>query len=492
MSLNNLPPAPVASIFFRKHILFNQSSDCPVAMTASNLTQSGDEDEAEEVRVNFILESSVKDRSLEVPSEPIAIPSQIRRKGLSAVINHLLGRKVENESDEEDDDDEMLDAMPFDFLIKGKLLRTGVETAARRYGLSLEESIEIRYFPAQKAPEGGGEGEPLPDWVSGIELFNENRIVATVSYDGNLRLHQRKNGSEQALETIISNNVHTGPIKCLSASPDGDDESSVIIATGSLDQTLMTHKYNVKTQTLAGHARYINGHKSAISCVSTRINNLLSGDSNGGICLWNTKAPSGSETGSLHEAPNKKRKAENSQIESYTITPDVVIPFGHTSQISGITWHGEDRAITGSWDHSVKVWDLESQDCLLTLNGSRVISCLDLSTKSPVVATGHPDSTIRLWDIRTEENAEGSIVTDSTLKPSHKAWISAVKWSPKNPYVLASASHDGTLKIWDIRSSLPLHTVRTHSKEEKSLCLAFGDDTIYTGGTDCIIKQYLC
>ena len=65
-----------------------------------------------------------------------------------------------------------------------------------------------------------------------------------------------------------------------------------------------------------------------------------------------------------------------------------------------------------------------------------------------------------------------------------------MEWSPNDPFVLASSSHDGSVKVWDIRSSLPLHTIRAHSKGSKSLCLAFATNTIFSGGSDCIIKKY--
>ena len=79
----------------------------------------------------------------------------------------------------------------------------------------------------------------------------------------------------------------------------------------------------------------------------------------------------------------------------------------------------------------------------------------------------------------------------SLLFYSHKSWVSAIQWSPTDPFVLATTSHDGTLKVWDIRSSLPLHTVRaTTNKGDKSLCLAFGDGFIYGGGSDCVVKKF--
>lgn len=471
-------------------------------------TQHNDDDDdnnendvAEQVRVTFTLDSTIKDSSLDVPSEPIAIPSNLRRKGLSAIINHLLDRRISNDddndsNDEDDDDDDAskLPAVTFDFMICGKLLRTGVETAARRFGLSLEESIQITYFPAQEAPNDDGESEPLPDWISCLSYTNET--LCSAGYDGTLRVHRtlaKDKENQKQLQTVASIKAHDGPIKCLaSCAFDG----GLLIATGSLDQTLVTHRYN-GGKSVVGHAHFREGHTSAIGCVDfdAKTHMLVSGDWDGGMCVWNTQAAAADSDSFVDEAPTKKSKSGTGKAQPTlaVIQPLAVFGSAHSSQISGAVWMADGKhVITGSWDHSVKVWSVESQDCLLTLNGSRVVSCMDLSTHSEVVATGHPDCTIRLWDVRTSTAEAASLVSDTTLKPSHKAWVSSVRWSPTHPYILSSTSHDGTLKLWDIRSSLPLHTVRVHAKEEKSLCSVYGNDVIYVAGTDCVVKQYTC
>jgi ribosome biogenesis protein len=73
---------------------------------------------------------------------------------------------------------------------------------------------------------------------------------------------------------------------------------------------------------------------------------------------------------------------------------------------------------------------------------------------------------------------------------SHKAWVSAIEWSKIDPYVFASASHDGSVKVWDIRSSIPLHTIKAHSKGSKALCLSFTEKAIFSGGSDCVVKKF--
>jgi ribosome biogenesis protein len=446
------------------------------------------DDVAEKIRVHFILDSTVTDSSLCIPSVPIAVPSTLRRKGLSAIVNHLLERKAEDESTEVSEDDEEERKLPgivFDFMISGKLLRTGVETAARRFGLSLEESIEIIYFPAQQQPQAKGRSEKLPDWISCLSLSNNSLFSA--GYDGVLRVHQLNDD----FTTVTSLKVHTGPIKCMASC--AVDNHETWIATGSIDHSLKINK--LVENVIHVHGTCQEGHTSTIGCVDLlgKDQCLISGDWDGKLCIWNTR---NSESKSSLETTAKKSRSKSGESE---VTQSVFFSSAniaaHNSNISGVSWaHDGNHVVTGSWDHSVKVWNLESQDCLLTLNGARVVSCLDRNPNSmDVLATGHPDCTIRLWDIRTNEAAaETSLVSDSTLKPSHKAWVSSVRWSPKNPFVLSSTSHDGTLKLWDIRSSLPLYTVRAHGVGEKSLCSVHGDDVIYSAGTDCSIKHYRC
>lgn len=471
------------------------------------------------MRVSLKLAASVQDRSLEVPTEPIAVPTDIGRKGLSAVLNHLLGRSItkdktaKDDSDDSDDDDAeddgKLPSIPFEFIVAGtknRLLRKGVEKEARQHGISLEEAVSITYFPATTAPDLTDEEEQLPDWVSCMSY--EPSILCSGCYDGTIHLYAQ---SGESLSKLDSANVATGPIKALGTTQ-GENSQSLWIAAASLDHSLSLHTYSTENG-LEAFGQCVQEETSfAISSLDFNKSSstssslvLASGDGNGCVRIWDINASNdGTDSGSSATKKKQKTSSSGKKVLQKEIKPRVTMESAHSQLISGVSWgnHSTDNLshlITGSWDHSIKLWDVEKQDCLLTLNGSRVVSCLDTSYHTEgVVATGHPDCTIRLWDVRVQTTNQSAVVSDTTFRPSHKAWVSDVQWSPSNPYQLASTSHDGTVKLWDIRSSNPLYTVRVFPKEEKGMCLVWAptstdDGTtkqhLFAGGTDRIIKH---
>jgi ribosome biogenesis protein len=478
-----------------------------------------EEDEGEQIRIALTLASDCTDRSVQVPSEPLAVPASIGRQGLSSILNHLLNRLEEEEEESKDtdtgtnneptDDASLLKPLKFEFILgkTNRLLRCGVEKEARRSGISLETAIPITYFPSQEAPTSQGESDPLPDWIGCMAYVKMglHSVVCTGLYDGSVHLFQPQDDVLTRLCEPVP--LHKSPIKCMDAYY-CDKDATLWMASGSMDHTLLVSQWN-QQHVLQGYTTCVEGHSAALSSVDFfgAHTLLASGDWDGGVAIWDYSNTTESES-SQEEHVTKKSKNNDTQKQPLTtvknnkqITPKSLIQ-AHTSNVSGVSWGNceirnggsSQHLVTGSWDHSIKLWDAERRDCLLTLNGSRVVSCLDTSYFSTgIVATGHPDGTIRLWDVRVQDSKESSLhVSDNTLKASHKGWITDVQWSPYNAYQLTSTSHDGTVKCWDIRSPLPLYTVRALPKGEKSLCVAMGENLgyIFAGGTDCVVKQF--
>ena len=81
-----------------------------------------------------------------------------------------------------------------------------------------------------------------------------------------------------------------------------------------------------------------------------------------------------------------------------------------------------------------------------------------------------------IWKYNNNDTKQSAtIISDNhTFRPSHRGWVSAVKWNKSNAYQLASSSHDGTIKLWDADSGARLLTLQGHDSEVFSV--AFSPD----------------
>ena len=61
------------------------------------------------------------------------------------------------------------------------------------------------------------------------------------------------------------------------------------------------------------------------------------------------------------------------------------------------------KVVTGSYDHTAKIWDMQTHNCIATLQGlrghNRSIWALAISPDGTKVVTGSRDNTAKIWDI---------------------------------------------------------------------------------------------
>jgi WD40 repeat protein len=129
---------------------------------------------------------------------------------------------------------------------------------------------------------------------------------------------------------------------------------------------------------------------------------------------------------------------------------------GHTDSVLACTVLPDGRrALSASWDETLRLWDLETGLCLATLQGhtSFVNACTVLPDGRRALSASY-DRTLKLWDLETGlclatlEGHTGSVTACTVLPDGRRA---------------LSASYDRTLKLWDLETGPCLATLQGHT-----------------------------
>lgn len=236
----------------------------------------------------------------------------------------------------------------------------------------MEEAIPIIYFPATKAPDVSEEQENTPDWVSCL-AFHPTTLVSGC-YDGTVHVYQQDGETLTKLHTIAA---ASGPIKALETHRSND--GTLYIASASMDQSLWIHSFSLDRGLESEYQCLQDDTSSAISSLDFNKSAdkalLASGDGDGGIRLWDMNMAV------TVESKKKQKTATGSKGLGRQVKALSTIESAHSQLISGVSWGNHSNSnttnlVTGGWDHSIKLWDMEKQDCLLTLTSTDQEWCL--------------------------------------------------------------------------------------------------------------------
>ncbi|GJS39792.1 ribosome biogenesis protein WDR12 [Tanacetum coccineum] len=177
----------------------------------------------------------------------------------------------------------------------------------------------------------------------------------------------------------------------------------------------------------------------------------------------------------------KGSKEEESQSEGEAVSTLV----GHTQSVSSVVWPEHGTIYSASWDHSIRRWDVETGKDTLNMYCGKAINCIDVGGESSaLIAGGGSDPILRIWDPR-----KPGTLAPSFLFQSHTSWITACKWHARSWFHLLSASHDGKLMLWDLRTAWPLAKIESH--EDKVLAADWWNgDSVVSGGADSTLRIF--
>ncbi|KAI8376793.1 WD40-repeat-containing domain protein [Blakeslea trispora] len=123
---------------------------------------------------------------------------------------------------------------------------------------------------------------------------------------------------------------------------------------------------------------------------------------------------------------------------------------GHTRCIRTLQFD-DTKLVTGSMDNTLRVWNYHTGQCIRTLEG-HTNGVVHLHFNCRMLASGSADATIKIWNFQT---GECFTLTGHTKVVNH---VSIQQGSA----TLVSSSDDGTVRIWDLDRRSCLRVLQGH------------------------------
>ncbi|KAK5170328.1 uncharacterized protein LTR77_004915 [Saxophila tyrrhenica] len=123
---------------------------------------------------------------------------------------------------------------------------------------------------------------------------------------------------------------------------------------------------------------------------------------------------------------------------------------GHTSGIRCLQFD-ENKLMTGSLDNTLRLWNWKTGQCLRVFQ-AHTAGIVTLHFSGPWVASGSMDQTIRVWNSETQQ---------TFLLRGHTDWINSVRVDEASR-TLFSASDDLSVRLWDLDAKTCIKVFEGH------------------------------
>lgn len=224
------------------------------------------------------------------------------------------------------------------------------------------------------------------------------------------------------------------------------------------------------------HKQSMNEHSQTVRCIGfIDSRTAISASSDATLKLWDLDTAVCKSTLVGHTAP----------IRALALTKDVAVSgckdgqcmvwslsqncrtatlSGHTAGIRAVAYDGG-RVFTGSVDQDVRIWDVTTGTCLCILKG-HISMVSHVRIQDDTLVTAGLDRKILQWSLQDY----GLI---HTIPEAHEFGVSSL--DVKKGYILSGGS-DGTVKLWQLKSTNLVGQVGTEAQAVWAACFKPGED----------------
>jgi len=369
--------------------------------------------------------------------------------------------------------------------------------------------------------------------VRAVVFSQDGQTILSGSFDDTIRVWETETGS--CLRTIRG---HAGGVNSIAISPDGlralsggDDRTVRIweIGTGRCLRTLEGHTDRVNAVHLSADGRF------AISGSADRTVRLWRLSKGGAkACKFRPSLPASYKQLSerereanrlLHASDDALRQEqyavaldrlrEARELPGYKRTRRCVdgwrklslvsrrialraawprsVLKGHTGWVSFVRSNGTgDRVLSGSFDNTVRLWDVPGGVCLRTFEGhADAVTCVQMTSDERMAVSTSKDGTLRLWEMSTGR---------CLRVIEHSASLGAVCVDRAGTIALTGGA-DGEIRVWNVSDGRCLRVLSGHEKschkttrgtsgDVSAICLLPDESQILSTGYDGTVRLW--
>ncbi|CDS02671.1 hypothetical protein LRAMOSA00076 [Lichtheimia ramosa] len=184
----------------------------------------------------------------------------------------------------------------------------------------------------------------------------------------------------------------------------------------------------------------------------------------------------------------KVAPAVHSLLENYTsfVIPNATanILSGHRRNVKCVEFIGEEgqEIVSGSSDNTLRIWGTETGECHAILEGhtSRIWD-VSTTTQGDFVASASGDGTVKVWNLRD------SLPQCATTLTGHSGDVYSARYHPHQDYIV-TGGYDKSVRLYDINTGAVIKTFQGHQLAVTKTIFNPLGNLVVSGSKDNTIK----